>query len=98
MARALLSDFLRLAKPTTLQNKETCGILAGVLRSNALHVTTLLVPRQTATSDTCSTEDEEGLFAELEGRNLMAVGWIHTHPTQTCFMSSVDLHTHCSYQ
>jgi STAM-binding protein len=26
------------------------------------------------------------------------MGWIHTHPTQSCFMSSVDCHTHCSYQ
>ncbi|KNZ45183.1 uncharacterized protein VP01_83g1 [Puccinia sorghi] len=25
-------------------------------------------------------------------------GQIHTHPTQTCFMSSVDLHTQLSYQ
>ncbi|CAN6913207.1 unnamed protein product [Brassica oleracea] len=24
--------------------------------------------------------------------------WIHTHPTQTCFMSSVVFHTHYSYQ
>lgn len=23
---------------------------------------------------------------------------IHTHPTQSCFMSSLDLHTHASYQ
>jgi STAM-binding protein len=28
----------------------------------------------------------------------MTLGWIHTHPTQTCFMSSVDLHTQFSYQ
>jgi len=26
------------------------------------------------------------------------LGWIHTHPTQTCFMSSRDLHTHFAYQ
>ena len=30
--------------------------------------------------------------------SLLILGWIHTHPTQTVFMSSVDLHTHCSYQ
>ena len=24
--------------------------------------------------------------------------WFQTHPTQTAFLSSVDLHTHCSYQ
>lgn len=23
---------------------------------------------------------------------------VQTHPTQTAFLSSVDLHTHCSYQ
>ena len=23
---------------------------------------------------------------------------MHTHPSQTCFLSSVDLHTHCGYQ
>ncbi|KAJ3113779.1 hypothetical protein HDU96_002918 [Phlyctochytrium bullatum] len=44
------------------------------------------------------TEDEEGLFEALESREVLALGWVHTHPTQTCFMSSVDLHTHCSYQ
>jgi STAM-binding protein len=28
----------------------------------------------------------------------LTLGWIHTHPTQTCFLSSIDLHTHFSYQ
>ncbi|RPA98776.1 hypothetical protein L873DRAFT_1686309, partial [Choiromyces venosus 120613-1] len=49
-------------------------------------------------SDTCPTKDEEGLFEYVDREELMVLGWIHTHPTQTCFMSSVDLHTHCSYQ
>jgi len=30
--------------------------------------------------------------------NLLTLGWIHTHPSQTCFLSSIDLHTHFSYQ
>ena len=29
---------------------------------------------------------------------MMTLGWIHTHPSQSCFLSSVDLHTHCGYQ
>ena len=33
-----------------------------------------------------------------EDPSLLTLGWIHTHPTQTCFLSSVDLHTHCGYQ
>ena len=28
----------------------------------------------------------------------MVLGWIHTHPTQSCFMSSRDLHTQVGYQ
>lgn len=28
----------------------------------------------------------------------VASGWIHTHPRQECFLSSVDLHTHCGFQ
>ncbi|KAF9920038.1 hypothetical protein FBU30_010231 [Linnemannia zychae] len=65
---------------------------------NRLTVTTLIIPKQTATSDTCSTTNEDELFEYQSERDLMTLGWIHTHPTQTCFMSSVDLHTHCSYQ
>lgn len=32
------------------------------------------------------------------GSDMMVLGWIHTHPTQTCFLSSRDLHTHVWYQ
>jgi STAM-binding protein len=30
--------------------------------------------------------------------DLVTLGWIHTHPSQDCFLSSVDLHTQFSYQ
>ncbi|THU77031.1 hypothetical protein K435DRAFT_574343, partial [Dendrothele bispora CBS 962.96] len=33
-----------------------------------------------------------------EERGLITLGWIHTHPTQPCFMSFVDLHTHSGFQ
>ncbi|KAG0354612.1 hypothetical protein BGZ54_001560 [Gamsiella multidivaricata] len=94
----LLDRFLNIVRPNTIKNLETCGILAGVLSHNRLTVTTLIIPKQTATSDTCSTTNEDELFEYQSERDLMTLGWIHTHPTQTCFMSSVDLHTHCSYQ
>ena len=44
--------------------------------------------------------NEEELFAYChgDGRELIVLGWIHTHPRQGCFLSSVDVHTHCSYQ
>ncbi|KAG0310987.1 hypothetical protein BGZ97_012176 [Linnemannia gamsii] len=94
----LLDRFLNIVRPNTNRKLETCGILAGVLSRNKLTVTTLIIPKQTATSDTCSTTNEDELFEYQSERDLMTLGWIHTHPTQTCFMSSVDLHTHCSYQ
>lgn len=31
-------------------------------------------------------------------QELYPLGWIHTHPTQTCFLSSIDVHTQCGYQ
>ncbi|KAF7813557.1 AMSH-like ubiquitin thioesterase 3 [Senna tora] len=46
----------------------------------------------------CETLNEEELFEVQDNLSLFPLGWIHTHPSQTCFMSSVDLHTHYSYQ
>lgn len=41
---------------------------------------------------------EEEIFEAQFERELYPLGWIHTHPTQTCFLSSVDVHTQCGYQ
>ncbi|OAD72247.1 hypothetical protein PHYBLDRAFT_177688 [Phycomyces blakesleeanus NRRL 1555(-)] len=98
LPHVLQEQFLSLARPNTLKNIETCGILAGNLKNNVLTITTLILPKQTGTSDTCSTENEEDLFEFQNKHDLLTFGWIHTHPTQSCFLSSVDLHTHCSYQ
>lgn len=94
----LISQFLRLASDNTRKNLETCGILAGRLQNNMFCITHLLIPKQTSTSDSCTTLNEEDLFDYQDSHNLITLGWIHTHPSQTSFMSSVDLHTHCSYQ
>jgi STAM-binding protein len=92
-------SFLTLAHSNTSRNLETCAFLAGTLLSNALFVSKLVIPRQTATSDTCEMTHESDLFDYIDGfPDLMILGWIHTHPTQTCFMSSRDLHTHAAYQ
>ncbi|PWY92788.1 putative endosome-associated ubiquitin isopeptidase [Aspergillus heteromorphus CBS 117.55] len=94
----LRKHFVSLAAPNTQRNLETCAILCGTLISNALFVSRLLIPEQTATSDTCETVNESAIFDYCDSEDLMVLGWIHTHPTQTCFMSSRDLHTHCGYQ
>ncbi|XP_018049926.1 PREDICTED: STAM-binding protein isoform X2 [Atta colombica] len=94
----LMHNFLTLAFSNTTSNKETCGILAGRLERNKLMVTHLLIPEQTGTPDSCTTHNEEDIFDYQDQHNLITLGWIHTHPTQTAFLSSVDLHTHCAYQ
>ncbi|KAJ2611743.1 hypothetical protein H4S08_003014 [Coemansia sp. RSA 1365] len=96
----IFEEFIDIATDNTRANLETCGVLCGrqVPGQDALIMTTLIIPKQRATSDTCTTEHEEELFAEQMDRDLITLGWIHTHPSQTCFMSSLDLHTQCSYQ
>lgn len=94
----MMQDFLRLAQENTKRNLETCGVLAGSLKNRNFQITTLIIPKQESTSDSCQTLNEEDIFEVQDKRSLFPLGWIHTHPSQTCFMSSVDLHTHYSYQ
>ncbi|KAK7348092.1 hypothetical protein VNO80_22641 [Phaseolus coccineus] len=94
----MMEDFLRLASQNTRKNLETCGVLAGSLKKRVFHITTLIIPKQESTSDSCQTLNEEEIFEVQDSLSLFPLGWIHTHPSQTCFMSSVDLHTHYSYQ
>nr|XP_057926202.1 STAM-binding protein-like A [Doryrhamphus excisus] len=94
----LCRSFLRLAEANTSRAVETCGILCGKLTRNAFAVTHVIVPKQCGGPDYCDTENEEELFLIQDQYDLITLGWIHTHPTQTAFLSSVDLHTHCSYQ
>lgn len=94
----LCHKFLKLANSNTARAVETCGILCGKLNKNAFTVTHVIIPKQCGGPDYCDTENEEELFLIQDQYDLITLGWIHTHPTQTAFLSSVDLHTHCSYQ
>ena len=96
----LRTAFLNLAHSNTARSLETCGILCGTLISNALFINHLIVPDQTSTSDTCDTTEEgdNALFDYCDNADLLVCGWIHTHPSQTCFLSSRDLHTSSGYQ
>jgi STAM-binding protein len=98
LPRSLRQTFLDIVDHNTSRDLETCGILCGTLTQNALFVSRLVIPEQEATANTCTTKDEEALFEYCDKEDLMVLGWIHTHPSQTCFMSSVDLHTHVGYQ
>lgn len=94
----MMDEFMRMAKANTSRNLETCGVLAGSLKKGIFYVCTLIIPKQESTSDSCQTVNEEEIFDCQDKRGLFQLGWIHTHPSQSCFMSSIDLHTHYSYQ
>ncbi|XP_021895840.1 AMSH-like ubiquitin thioesterase 2 isoform X2 [Carica papaya] len=94
----LVEDFAELARENTEKDLETCGVLGAFLEEETLYATTLIIPKQESTSNSCQAVNEEEVFAIQSERSLFPVGWIHTHPSQGCFMSSVDLHTHYSYQ
>ncbi|KAJ7463120.1 hypothetical protein B0H11DRAFT_2310386 [Mycena galericulata] len=97
LPQATLPRFLAIASVNTARNLETCGLLLGREVGYPRYlVSTLLIPKQHATSDTCRIDDEEGVLRFTEARALITLG--STHPTQSCFMSSVDLHTHASFQ
>eukprot|EP00638_Chattonella_subsalsa_P017728 CAMPEP_0117870924 /NCGR_PEP_ID=MMETSP0950-20121206/10157_1 /TAXON_ID=44440 /ORGANISM="Chattonella subsalsa, Strain CCMP2191" /LENGTH=405 /DNA_ID=CAMNT_0005723359 /DNA_START=102 /DNA_END=1320 /DNA_ORIENTATION=+ len=98
---SLVAIFSEIAHPNTItppHGLETCGILAGKINNEELDVTHLIIPKQEASPNQCGMTNEDELFNYCFERDLLTLGWIHTHPTQSCFMSSVDLHTHAAYQ
>lgn len=96
--KTITSQFSSLAFSNTSRNIETCAILAGRLVRGRFVISHLMVPKQSGTSDSCCAENEEDLAFEQERLDLVTLGWIHTHPSQKAFLSSIDLHTHAPYQ
>eukprot|EP00040_Diaphanoeca_grandis_P026302 m.147159 g.147159 ORF g.147159 m.147159 type:complete len:406 (+) comp30519_c9_seq4:298-1515(+) len=94
----LVTTFLQRAQANNDRNVETCGFLAGVLRNGELYTTALLIPKQSGQADSCEPLDDLDMFTYMESNNYIQLGWIHTHPSQTAFLSSVDLHTHGGFQ
>lgn len=94
----LREEFLRVASPNTRKNLEMCGILCGTAVNNALFISCLVIPQQTCTDSTCDTDNEMDVLEYCTEQELQCFGWIHTHPSQSCFLSSRDLHTQSGYQ
>lgn len=84
----------------TKRDVESCGVLAGQLDSKEgiFKISTLIIPKQKGTSNTVEMLEEVEVYNLQDQRGLYPMGWIHTHPSQTCFLSSIDVHTQCAYQ
>ncbi len=94
----VMAKFLSAAQSNTDANVETCGILTGKLAGNRFSVSHVVVPKQKGTADSCNMFGEEEIWEFQDKHDLLTLGWIHTHPSQTAFLSSVDLHTQQPYQ
>lgn len=74
--RDCLPKFLSIAALNTARNRETCGLLLGKDKGNKFAVTTLLIPKQHSTSDTCTMDEEELVMQFTEERSLITLGWV----------------------
>lgn len=79
LPRECLPRFLSIARVNTAGNRETCGLLLGKDKGNKFVITTLLIPKQRSTSDTCTMDEEELVLQFTEGRHLITLGWVSTH-------------------
>jgi len=101
----LVSKFKQLAAANSNNNIETCGFMFGKMLSSqsaqSYTLTHVFIPKQGGTADTCQpTEQGELEMYGFSGEHpeLIQLGWIHTHPSQTAFLSSVDMATQFSCQ
>jgi STAM-binding protein len=77
--REVLNKFTLIASINTARNRETCGLLLGKDHGRRYVVTTLLVPKQHSTSDTCAMDEEELVMQFTEERSLITLGWVSCH-------------------
>lgn len=98
LPKLIIAEFMKIAQLNTSKNTETCGLLSGKLRrikkssikqQSAYLVTHLIIPHQTGTPNSCVMENEELVANYQIDNNLITLGWIHTHPTQTVFLAYV---------
>jgi STAM-binding protein len=97
--RDCIDWFTSIASINTAKNRETCGLLLGKYNGGRYVVTTLLIPKQHATSDTCTIDEEELVTQFTEERSLVTLGWVCRHlcrwtRAQCSLVRYCQIHTH----
>jgi hypothetical protein len=77
--RNCMNWFTSIASINSAKSRETRGLLLGKDKGGRYVVTTLLIPKQYATSDTCAIEEEELVTQFTEERSLITLGWVCRH-------------------
>ncbi|XP_009789210.1 AMSH-like ubiquitin thioesterase 2 isoform X2 [Nicotiana tabacum] len=73
----LMENFLEIASNNTKKDIETCGVLGAILKDGTFYITSLIIPKQESTSNSCQALQEEEMFAILHEQSLFPIGWIH---------------------
>ena len=94
----LTDRFLAIARSNSDRGVETLGTLGGSLSNNRLIISHLLIPKQVGKSDSCTMEGLEDVWDVHDKENIVFLGWIHTHPAYSVFLSSVDMHNQYEWQ
>ena len=94
----LITKFLNIAKSNSDRNIETLGTLGGKLCNNKFQISHLLIPKQQGQSDSCTMDGLEDVWDVHDRENIIFLGWIHTHPAYSVFLSSVDMHNQYEWQ
>lgn len=96
----MIKLFMHHVEVNTKKGIESCAVLAGELggEDNVLRVNTLILPPQKGSRDQVEMLNEEVLLEETMEKELIVMGWIHTHPEFQCFLSSIDVHTTLGFQ
>lgn len=94
----LTKIFLNVAKSNSDRGVETLGTLGGSLKNNRFVISHLLIPRQVGKSDSCTMEGLEDVWDVHDKENIIFLGWVHTHPAYSVFLSSVDMHNQYEWQ
>jgi STAM-binding protein len=97
MPAELLDRFLGVARLNTLRKIETCGLLLGKPRGAGFTISTLLIPEQRGTPDTCIMESEELVVEFSTGRDMLTLGWVRTDVSvcgKLLIFHNWQIHTH----
>ena len=94
----LEEKFLELAETNTREGVETMGLLLGSINGERIKIEQLVLPKQQGTPNEVTMINEVNLDILQVRSGLATLGWIHTHPTQSAFLSSIDIHTHFGMQ
>ncbi len=77
MNQRMIDEFLSYGYPSLERGIEFCAVICAKLKSGRFECSHMLIPKQTATPNSCNATNEVELFQYQDINDLITVGWIH---------------------